>query len=111
MTASVGYHLKFTPSLPLSAETPILSPETTPITKHDAPWNVIIYDDPVNLMDYVTMVIMKTFSYSKGKAEAMMLEVHELGASVVWTGERERGELYLEQLHRAQLKAGLEHVE
>ena len=77
----------------------------------DLPWKVIVYDDPVNLMDYVTKVFQKVFGYSREKAEILMKEVHESKRSVVWTGEREKAELYVQQLHGFQLHAGLEKEE
>lgn len=92
----------------MPVETPILTPKTDQVTELDQPWNVIVYDDPVNLMEYVTKMLMKIFSYPKGKAETMMMEVHNLGRSVVWSGGKERAELYVQQLHEAQLTAGME---
>jgi ATP-dependent Clp protease adaptor protein ClpS len=74
----------------------------------DAPWNVVGHNDPVNLMSYVTMVFQKVFGYSKQKAQKHMLEVHHNGRSIVWTGVRERAELYVQQLHGYLLLATLE---
>lgn len=71
----------------------------------ETPWQVIVYDDPVNLMGYVTFVFRRIFGYSEEKATRLMLEVHETGKSVVWTGSRERAELYVQQLHSHQLQA------
>ena len=65
----------------------------------DIPWNVIVHNDPINLMDYVTKVFMKVLGFSRQKAEIHMLEVHEQGRSIVWTGTRERAEFYVQQLH------------
>ncbi|MGE9270348.1 MAG: ATP-dependent Clp protease adapter ClpS [Verrucomicrobiales bacterium] len=76
----------------------------------DHPWQVVVYDDPVNLMDYVTWVFMKVMALPKSRAEELMLEVHQLGRSVVWSGGRERGELYTQQLQAHQLKAALEQA-
>lgn len=73
----------------------------------DTPWNVIVYDDPVNLMSFVTLVIKRVFGYPQEKAEAMMLEVHKLGQSVVWTGPKEKAELYVQQLQSHQLLAAM----
>lgn len=92
----------------MPVETPILTPQADQLTQADQPWNVIIYDDPVNLMEYVTKVIIKIFGYQKSKATSMMMEVHNLGRSIVWTGEKERAELYVQQLHESQLTAGME---
>jgi ATP-dependent Clp protease adaptor protein ClpS len=83
-------------------------PEVVPETSLDSPWNVIVHNDPVNLMSYVTKVFMKVFGFSQERAEKHMLEVHKLGRSVVWTGERERAELFVQQLHSYLLLATLE---
>lgn len=72
------------------------------------PWTVIVYDDPVNLMQYVTMVFKKVFGYSEEKATVLMKQVHEKGRSLVWSGEKEKAEFYVQQLHSFQLKASLE---
>ena len=85
--------------------------ETETDTLLDVPWNVIVHNDPVNLMSYVTMVFQKVFGFSKEKARFHMLEVHELGQSVVWTGARERAEAYVQQLHGFLLLATLEKSE
>ena len=76
-------------------------------TDLDTPWNVIVYDDPVNLMQFVTMVLQRVFGYPKEKAETLMMEVHNLGQSVVWTGQREKAELYVQQLQSHQLLAAM----
>jgi ATP-dependent Clp protease adaptor protein ClpS len=73
----------------------------------DQPWHVVIYDDPVNLMSYVTMVIRRVFGYPEGTAERMMMEVHTKGKSIVWTGDREKAELYVQQLQSYQLLAAM----
>ena len=87
--------------------------ETTTREKEDLdiPWNVVVLNDPVNLMSYVTMVIQRIFGYPRNKAERMMLEVHHLGRSIVWTGDREKAELYVEQLQGHQLMAVLRKSE
>ena len=77
-------------------------------TELDVPWNVIVHDDPVNLMGYVTMVLMKIFCYDEKRASKLMMEVHQLGRSVVWTGQRERAEMHAQQLQAHQLKASIE---
>jgi ATP-dependent Clp protease adaptor protein ClpS len=77
----------------------------------DVPWNVIVHDDPVNLMQYVTFVLMKIFGYPKKKATVLMMQVHQQGRSVVWSGEREKAEFYAQQLHVHQLKTSLEKAE
>ncbi len=74
----------------------------------DLPWNVVVHDDPVNLMNFVTLILKRVFGYPQEKAEILMLEVHNLGRSVVWTGNREKAELYVQQLQSHQLLARLE---
>lgn len=86
----------------------------TPVTKKrektakDAPWNVIVHNDPVNLMSYVTRVFRLVFGYPKEKAEKHMMEVHNHGRSIVWSGSREKAELYVQQLHTHLLLATIE---
>jgi ATP-dependent Clp protease adaptor protein ClpS len=84
-------------------ETPAVDIEDS--TDLDQPWNVVVFDDPVNLMGYVTLVFRRIFGYSEERATQLMLEVHQAGKSIVWTGGRERAELYVEQLHSYQLQA------
>src|SRR2546421_13107997 len=79
--------------------------------KRTTPWNVIVHNDPINLMSYVTMVLMRVFGYPRPKAETMMLEVHNTGRSLVWSGGREQAELHVQQLHGYQLLATLENSE
>jgi ATP-dependent Clp protease adaptor protein ClpS len=74
----------------------------------DVPWNVVVHDDPVNLMQYVTFVLMKIFGYDEKKATVLMMQVHQQGRSIVWSGEREKAELYVQQLQAHQLKTTLE---
>jgi ATP-dependent Clp protease adaptor protein ClpS len=65
----------------------------------DIPWVTIVWDDPVNLMSYVTWVFQKLFGYSKDQAEKLMMDVHTKGKAVVSTGARERMEMDANQLH------------
>ncbi len=74
----------------------------------DLPWNVVVHDDPVNLMNFVTLILKRVFGYPQEKAETLMLEVHNLGRSVVWTGNREKAEFYVQQLQSYQLLAKME---
>ena len=75
-----------------------------------SPWQVIVHNDPVNLMSYVTMVFQKIFGFKKEIAERHMMEVHTKGKSIVWIGSREEAEFYVEQLHGFLLLATLEQV-
>ena len=74
----------------------------------EQPWNVVVHNDPVNLMSYVVKVFVKVLEFSQAKAEKHMWEVHKKGRSIVWSGNRERGELYVQQLHAYLLLATLE---
>ncbi len=85
----------------------VILPEEEIDESLDQPWHVVVYDDPVNLMSYVTMVIQRIFGYPAGTAERMMMEVHQKGKSVVWTGGRERAEHYVQQLQSYQLLAAM----
>jgi ATP-dependent Clp protease adaptor protein ClpS len=74
----------------------------------DRPWITIVWNDPVNLMSYVTHVFMTVFGYAKPKAEKLMLDVHHRGRAVVSSGTRERMELDVHTLHEYGLWATLE---
>ena len=69
-------------------------------TEPDLPWLVIVWNDPVNLMSYVTWVFQKLFNYPRAKAEKLMLQVHHEGRAVVSSGAREKAELDCYRLHR-----------
>ena len=75
------------------------------------PWNVIVHNDPVNLMSYVALVLKKIFGYPDQEAERLMLQVHREGRSVVWSGARERAEHYVRELHGHQLMATLQRAD
>ena len=89
---------------------PVIEQESATAQQLDVPWLVIVHNDPVNLMSYVTMVFQKVFGFTREKAEKHMLEVHQEGRSVVWSGMRERAELYVQQLHGYLLLATMERV-
>jgi ATP-dependent Clp protease adaptor protein ClpS len=90
---------------------PTIEEETKGEESLDLPWQVIVHNDPVNLMTYVTMVFQRVFGYPREKAERHMLEVHQKGCSILWSGVRERAELYVQQLHGYLLLATLEKVD
>ena len=73
----------------------------------DEPWQVIIFNDPVNLMSYVTVVIRRIFGYSETKARKHMMQIHREGKTIVWSGGRERAETYVQQLQSHQLLSSL----
>jgi len=74
----------------------------------DRPWLVIVWNDPINLMSYVTYVFQKLFGYSRDKANKLMLDVHHKGRAVVSSGPRERAELDVYRLHEHGLWATME---
>lgn len=65
----------------------------------DAPWVVVVWNDPINLMSYVTLVLQRLFGYSRARATRLMLQVHEDGKAVVSSGTREKSELDVSRLH------------
>nr|NIL80724.1 ATP-dependent Clp protease adapter protein ClpS [Rhodococcus kroppenstedtii] len=75
----------------------------------DTPWVTIVWDDPVNLMHYVTYVFQKVFGYSKDKATELMMQVHSEGKAVVSSGPREKMESDVSKLHAAGLWATMQH--
>lgn len=84
---------------------PVITPDET-IEKEeettidpDRPWVVIVWNDPINLMSYVTHVLQKLFGYSREKATALMLDVHLKGRAVVNNGPREKCEFDVHRLH------------
>ena len=95
---------------PATVEAPVIEQETRSEEDLDLPWQVIVHNDPVNLMSYVTMVFQRVFGYPREKAERHMLEVHHKGRSILWSGMRERAELYVQQLHGYLLLASLEKI-
>jgi ATP-dependent Clp protease adaptor protein ClpS len=97
-------------AVPTTVEKPTIEKETKSEEELDLPWQVVVHNDPVNLMTYVTMVFQRVFGYPREKAERHMLEVHHKGRSILWSGMRERAELYVQQLHGYLLLATLEKV-
>ena len=86
----------------------VVEKETATQQAVDVPWNVVVHNDPINLMSYVTMVFQRVFGYSKDRAERHMLEVHQKGRSILWSGMREPAECYVQQLHGHLLLATME---
>jgi ATP-dependent Clp protease adaptor protein ClpS len=77
--------------------------------EEDVPWIVIVWNDPVNLMDYVVFVFQKLFGYSREKATHLMYQVHYEGKAVVTSGTREKCEIDVARLHAHGLWATMEH--
>ncbi len=97
-------------SMTSAVESPAVTEESKTSEALDLPWQVVVHNDPVNLMTYVTMVFQKVFGYSREKAEMHMLEVHRNGRSILWSGLRERAELFVQQLHGYLLLATVERA-
>jgi ATP-dependent Clp protease adaptor protein ClpS len=95
---------------PATVERPGLEKETRGEEDLDAPWQVVVHNDPINLMTYVTMVFQRVFGFPRERAERHMLEVHQKGRSILWSGARERAELYVQQLHGYLLLATIEKI-
>jgi ATP-dependent Clp protease adaptor protein ClpS len=93
--------------MPRSSQT-LPSPETTTELKLEGMWRVVVLNDPVNLMSYVVLVFKKVFGYDEQTARKKMLEVHERGRSIVWSGLREKAEAYVFTLQQWHLTAVLE---
>ena len=74
----------------------------------DRPWVVLVWNDPINLMAYVTFVFQKLFGYSKEKATSLMLDVHHKGRAVVSSGSREKAEIDVFRLHEHGLWATMQ---
>jgi ATP-dependent Clp protease adaptor protein ClpS len=91
------------------APTEIREPDVDELSKPDRPWIVIVWNDPINLMSYVTFVLQKLFGYTKAKATKLMLDVHYKGKAVVSSGSREKAELDVFRLHEHGLWATMEH--
>lgn len=85
------------------------TPEAETTATEDRPWVVVVWNDPINLMSYVTFVLQKLFGYSLEKATALMLDVHEKGKAVVASDTRERAEMHVFRLHEHGLWATMEH--
>jgi len=83
-------------------------PDVDESTDEDRPWVAIVWNDPVNLMSYVTHILMELFGYSREKATALMLDVHEKGRAVVSSGTREQMEHDVSRLHGKGLWATLQ---
>ena len=74
-------------------------PEGGEQRRDDRPWIVIVWNDPINLMSYVTLVLRKLFGYSEAEATKLMLQVHNDGKAVVSSGTREKAEHDVARLH------------
>jgi ATP-dependent Clp protease adaptor protein ClpS len=93
---------------PLVAPVEVGKPAQDEDVVPDRPWVVLVWNDPINLMSYVTYVFQKLFGYSAEKATALMLDVHEKGRAVVTNGPREKAEIDVFRLHEHGLWATMQ---
>ena len=94
---------------PSTAPVQVDEPSLGEVTDTDTPWIVLVWNDPINLMSYVTWVLQKLFGYSLEKATTLMLDVHHKGRAVVANGSREKCELDVFRLHEHGLWATMQH--
>jgi ATP-dependent Clp protease adaptor protein ClpS len=83
-------------------------PDVDDVVEPDRPWVTLVWNDPVNLMSYVTHVLMELFGYPRTKAHELMLAVHHEGRAVVSNGTREQMEHDVARLHAKGLWATLQ---
>jgi ATP-dependent Clp protease adaptor protein ClpS len=97
----------------VSAPSPVEIEETDldDVTATDGPWQTVVWNDPVNLMSYVTFVFQQYFGFSREKAEKLMLQVHHDGRCIVSSGGREEMERDVRAMHEYGLWATLEKVD
>jgi ATP-dependent Clp protease adaptor protein ClpS len=86
----------------------VREPELDHVPIDDRPWVVIVWNDPINLMSYVTLVLQRLFGYSRTRATRLMLQVHQEGKAVVSSGTREKSELDVSRLHAHGLWASMQ---
>ena len=82
--------------------------QVDPFTLEDLPWQTVVWNDPVNLMSYVTYVFQKLFGYGRDKAVKLMLDVHNKGKAIVSFGAKDKVETDVAKLHAAGLWATME---
>ena len=93
---------------PLVSPVQVDEPTRDEAVDPDRPWVVLVWNDPINLMSYVTYVFQKLFGYSVEKATSLMLDVHEKGRAVVSNGPREKAEIDVFRLHECGLWATMQ---
>ena len=97
--------------MPVELDEPQTDDQTDDETLLARPWVTIVWNDPVNLMSYVTFVFQTYFGYSRKKAEKLMMEVHQDGRSVVSTGSREEMERDVQAMHEYGLWATMQKAD
>ncbi len=97
-------------STPLSSPTRQVDPEIADVAVVNTPWQAVVWNDPVNLMSYVTYVLQKLFGYPERKATALMLDVHHKGKAAVSSGDKDKIEADVAKLHAAGLWATMQRT-
>jgi ATP-dependent Clp protease adaptor protein ClpS len=87
---------------------PSVDQSTDEVVDLQLPWIVLVWNDPINLMSYVSFVFQKVFGFTKEKADNLMMDVHEKGRAVVSSGPREKAELDVFRLHEHGLWATMQ---
>ena len=95
-------------STPVASEQTQVEPAGAEVAQSDTPWRTVVWNDPVNLMSYVTYVFQKLFGYSRDHATKLMLDVHQKGKAIVSSGSKEKVETDEAKLHAAGLWATME---
>ena len=96
--------------------TPVEQERTQPeavgeeIAAEDRPWQTVVWNDPVNLMSYVTYVFQKLFGFSRDKATKLMRDVHHKGKAIVTSGTKDKVEADVAKLHAAGLWATMQRA-
>ncbi|MGH3761820.1 ATP-dependent Clp protease adapter ClpS [Actinophytocola sp.] len=96
-------------SMPVEQDQTQAEPIGSEFTAEDKPWQTIVWNDPVNLMSYVTYVFQKLFGYSREHATKLMLDVHHKGRALVSSGSKDKVEGDVAKLHAAGLWATMQH--
>jgi ATP-dependent Clp protease adaptor protein ClpS len=86
-------------AVPAEVEIEVEQPTADEAPRHERPWIVIVWNDPINLMSYVTLVFQKLFGYGRQEATRLMLQVHHEGRAVVSSGTQEKAEHDVSRLH------------
>jgi len=97
-------------SSPATRVDPAVDSDSVEETSGDTPWQAIVWNDPVNLMSYVTYVLQKVFHYPEPKATALMLDVHHKGKAAVSSGDKDKVEGDVAKLHAAGLWATMQRT-
>ncbi|CAL9622409.1 ATP-dependent Clp protease adapter ClpS [Saccharothrix sp. NPDC042600] len=93
---------------PVEHERTQVDPSPVDVRTEDRPWQTLVWNDPVNLMSYVTYVFQKLFGYSRDHATKLMLDVHHKGKAIVSSGSKDKVEADVAKLHAAGLWATMQ---